>query len=817
MQTRRFAATWRRAALLFIGLGQAGVGTAQAHVPHVAIDAVAIPADLSVDVPWFVLHTVNGSSTLFESEDGGDTWSARGADPLRDQILAAGRSTDGTTVMLSPTRYWYSSDDGASWADASFDAEGSVMAVSDVLVIGTADGLRFGAPGGILQAAAPGEEIRAVSNGPGGFAALGDSAWVGDGVTWQPITSPPGFATEILATTDAVYAGGSDGVVWRWSGTLWSECGATPYAGADHPSVEGLAVSGDELYVASASRGPARSADDCATWVDVAAPLDPEFGGVGDPETDAVTTTALIAYSGRLVEAGWNGIAWSDDDGESWSSRVVLPGDLSRGVAFSPNFENDGVILVGGYSGGLIRSEDWGARWAAPNLGLWRPNIQGVSFDPIDPRIAYADSNHYPARSDDQGVSWTSLEVPCSPCRGWTLDQAGGLWMHGTVVPDNPWGIVGNAALSRDHGVTWSEVEGLDSTVDWGAFMFTGARICVSDNTSRLACTSDRGATWRDVECGQAIDAVQEVGSAMVTVVDSLGIFVSTGGAPPIQTWDATDDPVYTLDQADDGTLFATTRGARLLRSDDVGRTWSDAGVDLPAGIGAVAIREGYAAHQEVLLATYDGAFLYVPGTGIRRFGQVQAIDDAGGWVVSDGARSLHDPLAALGTCTVLGEQTSIWTQVRGENVRLLGSAGGASQALLEIDGATTLIGATAVGMQGVLYSSGTLADAWHTVSLLGLQGDDLCIDSILGSTPADGLPRPDSGDTDSDTETGRDSDTSPAEDSSDSGNPQPPGGARPGCGGCEVPGSGPAQSAEVALIGLIGLSFGRRRRPVNS
>lgn len=767
-------------------------GLALAHVPHSVITSVANAPDLDTARPWFSTHDYGGATTLMRSDDAGDTWSAVAADPTRDVLLDAGWTSDGQLVLLSEGRCWWSEDAGASWSQAPLDATAVRLATGDGVAVATDDGLRVGT-GSDLLAVAVGESFTDVSAGPGGFAAVGDTLWIDGGTgAWVPLDGPGGTVTRALAAEDALYAGRSDGSVWRLDGDAWTPCGETPFEALDYPSVVALASDGAQLAVASASQGPAVSQDGCATWTNVAAPLDSSFGGAGGAKDNDETTSVLAIAGDRLVQAGWAGLAYTADGGTSWEKRAVLPPDLYRGVALSPDFERDGVVLLGGFSGGVDRSDDGGRTWSSTGLGLVAPNIQQILFAPGDPTRVYADANHTLVRSRDGGLTWEDVDVACgSACHGWSVIADGSLWQAGVPVDGNPFNVASHAAVSRDGGVTWADVAGLDAGVEWDNFIDTTERLCVTGD-DQLVCSADSGATWTTVrDGGGRVIAIVEVGDVALVSVEEEGVYRVAGGESTLVR-DGVDDPVFTLSRADDDTLFATTRGARVLRSEDAGVSWADLGVTLTAAVPAVALRANFAAHPDVLLASYDGGWLLqvadpASEPPLERFGRYERVDNSSGFMQAEGTTTVQDREAALGSCAALAPSSTLFTLVRGTRVRVLGRAGGSSQAAVLLDGVEQAVvgGEVVDSAQGVVWDSGELADGWHHVELVGRVGEDLCVDGIEATAPGAALDLSlDSGDT---ADTGSEPRT------------------RCGCGG--------ESGSAAGLLGLGALALGRRRR----
>lgn len=777
---------------------------ALAHVPHCVMTAVATDEALAQDNPWFTIHDYGGATTLFRTDDGGDSWSALGGAPMRDALIDAGWTNDGALVLLAADRYWWSTDAGVTWSSADLDATAIRMATGDGVVIATDDGLLVGSVGDV-DSVALGEAFTDVSYGPGGFAAVGESLWVDGGTRdWAPLDSPGATPSRALADVTVVYAGRSDGSVLRWDGGDWIVCGATPYADSEHASVVALASDGSRLLVASAGRGPAVSTDGCATWRDIAAPLDSLFNTSGGAKSDEEATSALAVAGDHVIQAGWAGFAFSTDGGESWAQRVVVAPDLLRGVAISPEFETDGVVLLGGFSGGVQRSPDGGRTWAATGLGIATPNIQQIRFAPDDAQRVYADANHALVRSGDGGLTWEDVDAACgSACLGWTVTADGSVWQAGVPVEGNALGVRTHAAVSRDGGVTWADVSGLDTGVEWENFIDTTERLCATGGDF-LACSTDDGASWVTVrESPDRVAAMVDVNGAELLSVEEQGIWRIVDGQPTL-VWDGSDDPVLVLARADDDALVATTRGARMLRSDDLGVTWFDTGIELTATVRALALRDGFAEHPDVLLASYDGGWL-ANDAGAQRFGRYERVDNASDFMQSEGVVTTDDPGAALGSCASMRPASLLAATVRGTRVRALGRAGGQSAAVVRVDGLDVgTIGANVIDeAQGELLVVDDLANDWHRVELVGLVGEDLCVDGI--EAMADGAVL-DGGE--------------PQTGGPETGEPGEPrcgcgvgGGAGGGGGGGAVGGGGGGGGGTVGILGVVVAVLGARRK----
>ena len=108
------------------------------------------------------------------------------------------------------------------------------------------------------------------------------------------------------------------------------------------------------------------------------AEIDAAYEGAGGTEGPEYAYTSIYASGERWLVGGWDGLAVTADAGVNWQEPMLLPPDYTRGLEFSPSYAEDGILFVGAYAAGPIRSEDWGRTFDAPGLNLQQPNVQKV-------------------------------------------------------------------------------------------------------------------------------------------------------------------------------------------------------------------------------------------------------------------------------------------------------------------------------------------------------------------------------------------------------------------------------------------------------
>src|SRR5687767_9098686 len=90
-----------------------------------------------------------------------------------------------------------------------------------------------------------------------------------------------------------------------------------------------------------------------------------------------------------------------------WSSGGPFGGNVPA-LAVDPS--NPSVVYAGTYGGGIFKSTDAGATWAASAQGLLaRTGVQDIAIDAQAPSTVFVAANTGIYRSTDAGGSWVNL------------------------------------------------------------------------------------------------------------------------------------------------------------------------------------------------------------------------------------------------------------------------------------------------------------------------------------------------------------------------------------------------------------------------
>jgi len=790
-----------------------------AHVPHHVIQGLAVPPDLSASESWYALHVPYGVPVLLQSP-GGDyrQWQDIGGAPTADDLVATALLDDGSLVVISEERIWWSTD-GESWQQEATPEMALQVVGGEALWLGTVGGVWTGLPGQGWEVSLAEVAVTVLRDGPGGLLAIEDtgaSAFILAQEDWQELPAPGAALMSGVAAEDAVYVGDADGLVWRWSDEAWQACGVLPEntSGEEsYPHVTQLAASEDWLLAQAAWGGPFASDDGCASWQDRRSPLTAQFSQTTIEEA----FTGLYAAGDRWVVAGWDCIGMSEDAGQSWVQAFIMPADLTRGLASSPNFEQDDQLYIGANTAGVYRTAD-GLRFESLAGHLTHANIQKVGFypDASSTDEIFAISNHDLWRSTDGGFDWLEGGSPHAYVHNFVLfDDPGRIWVIGRASVDGGSELV----ESVDGGESWQELPALDEALD-GASPHSATRapdggICLSaSNPTSIVCSDPAIESWERIFESESVEPAAILSwpsSAPQRLIfaDDQGIHLSDDDG---DSWRSADplqlDSVYRLGQADDGTLVMATRGAELLRSDDGGDSWEETGVRLPSQVYVLVFHPDFAKNDVLWAGTHDGicqvSELHSAAASWEAWARYQLVDNDSTYIRYEGQGNMLSMVGAImSQVQPLAEGTVAQLGLRGNQIRILGLSDGKSQVRVEVDGEeVATLGEQVQEIPGQLALISDLGEGYHHVVLTAISGEGVLLDALESwYGEGGGSVIPDTGEEEEEEE----------EQEQDTAAAQPPPGSR--CPGCASPTLAGGLAWLVASLGLFGLRRRRRHR----
>lgn len=300
----------------------------------------------------------------------------------------------------------------------------------------------------------------------------------------------------------------------------------------------------------------------------------------------------------------------------AWTSNGPFGGPLAvvDVVAASPD-----VVWAAGTFGGVFRSTDGGATWAAAIGNLPNASPASVAADPVRAAVAWVSGPAGVYRTADAGVTWQARlggpaqavsVAPSAPSTVYVVQRNGGLT---------------HLKRTTDDGATFQQVAQVwDFVASVAVDPQSPSTVYVASSSSpgRLQKSTDGGATFVNANAGLEAIQVREVAvdpsDPMVVLATSLsnGVFRSTDAGA---TWHPTvgSGPAYYVSFAASGEAWSAVPGGGAARSVDGGATWTPVSgtVDAPRDIAAHPTSPGVAwvANGAGATKTVDGGTTWTP------------------------------------------------------------------------------------------------------------------------------------------------------------------------------------------------------------
>ena len=370
----------------------------------------------------------------FLSEDGGQTWRSvrKGMDSRLADIAFSPQYASDRTVFATSTDYFYKSTapttawerlelpsrDWKSIIDSAknrlFKSRPSLSGVvaRQVQTAGVWDA--FGAVGGLRRA------WRGLRRYVGLLRHLVTKRWT---VRARDILASPNFATDqtlyVSSANNRLFRSADGGRTWS---VIWRGRNKPTMAVALSPAFP----TDRTLFLSTSTDGLRKSVDGGDTWRIMRRAKRGNKGlKIALSPAYATDQTLLISSADGLLRSRDGGASWTalDYPRQSATSPIVA-------MAFSPTYEEDGLILISVQGGGLFRYD--GKRDAFTPTGAQLLDSHYVLTDIVfSPTFAldntvYGASEEALLRSTDGGKTWRLVKTPVHPKRALLQETAGG-------------------------------------------------------------------------------------------------------------------------------------------------------------------------------------------------------------------------------------------------------------------------------------------------------------------------------------------------------------------------------------------------------
>ncbi len=203
-----------------------------------------------------------------------------------------------------------------------------------------------------------------------------------------------------------------------------------------------------------------------------------------------VAITAVAATPSSLLVGARDGIAYSYDQGASWTQSSISKQVQVTQLVLTPEFDRTGMAYAVTLEDGLLRSMDRGRSWSTCNFGLL--DLEGccVALSPNfmnDTSMVFGVTSGL-FRSINWGSAWRELNLAVD-----TMPIAAVVWANGLLVA----GSEGDGLhYSEDGGLNWSKRSTYSSgPISALAASPDGNQLAVA--TPQVVATSnDHGQSW---------------------------------------------------------------------------------------------------------------------------------------------------------------------------------------------------------------------------------------------------------------------------------------------------------------------------------
>jgi photosystem II stability/assembly factor-like uncharacterized protein len=315
----------------------------------------------------------------------------------------------------------------------------------------------------------------------------------------------------------------------------------------------------------------------------------PFVANIADVAVDGASPDTIYAATSG------GGVWRSDDGGQTW----VLPGGgmVSRKVRWVDVDPDDPATLWAGVEGrgspSFWRSPDRGKTWASVRVDRSSHALgQPIAFAASKPGIIFVPSTNLHYRSTDGGKTWQSFRVPGQDVYAFAVDPA-----NASIVYAGGRGSEHNLSRSQDGGRSWrpfGEGLGQQSLKLLRVSAASPSTLYAVSGFGRLHKSSDRGATWTELELGlRGTDEIYDLeidphDPLTLLAATKIGLRVSVDGGA---TWRSAGAGLgnylckgLAFHPTKNGMVYAGAAGDGFYRSTDGGQTFEPWGKGMAAG-----------------------------------------------------------------------------------------------------------------------------------------------------------------------------------------------------------------------------------------
>jgi photosystem II stability/assembly factor-like uncharacterized protein len=282
--------------------------------------------------------------------------------------------------------------------------------------------------------------------------------------------------------------------------------------------IYGLASSLDsDLCFAAGNTGLMRSQDGGQTWFDALVSLNLSKA----LPIASVVISPVFADDKTVIAGTSGGILRSGDGGDTWQVvEFSSPPPFIASLAFSSNYERDGVIFAGTLEDGVFVSRDRGYRWNTWNFGLLDLNILALAVSPAfaEDETVYAAVESGIFRSTNGGRAWREIpfDLDHAPVLSLALSPQfaeDGVLLAGTEQH--------GLFKSEDGGQTWKHLDSESIVGSVDAILLSPDYPVKSDllllNGGEVLISNDNAASWRS---WPGASTIEEAVTAVLAPVD---------------------------------------------------------------------------------------------------------------------------------------------------------------------------------------------------------------------------------------------------------------------------------------------------------